>query len=183
MTSLHRSIVLVGLMGTGKTTIAKMLAAHFQVSCLDTDKLVELRAGKTVREIFSHDGEDVFRSLESDVMRECVQRKDHVVVAAAGGAVNLSSTRQVIQDVQKEGRVSVVWLHAPTEVLEKRTSRGAHRPLLDEDRRGTLERLAKERSPFYAEISDIVVDVSERSPESVVALIVEAMEHQMESET
>ncbi len=169
-------------MGTGKTTIAKMLATHFKVACLDTDKLVELRAGKTVREIFSHEGEDMFRSLESEVMRECVQRRDNVVVAAAGGAVNVLSTREVIQMAQQDGRVSVVWLHAPTEVLEKRTSRGAHRPLLDEDRRGTLDRLAKERSPFYAEISDIVVDVSERSPESVVALIVEAIEHQMESE-
>lgn len=169
-------------MGTGKTTIAKMLANHFAVECLDTDKLVELRARKNVRDIFSQDGEETFRDLESEVMLECVNRQVPAVVAAAGGAVNRASTREHIAHAQKRGTVAVVWLHASTDVLEKRTARGGHRPLLDTDRRGTLERLAAERSPFYSEISDIVVDVSERSPESVVALVVEAMEHQMENE-
>ena len=169
-------------MGTGKTTIAKLLASHFQVECLDTDKLVELRAGKTVRDIFSEDGEDAFRLLESEVMSKCVTRPKPAIIAAAGGAVNRQSTRDMIARAQENSLVSVVWLHASIDVLEKRTARGSHRPLLDEDRRGTLERLSAERSPFYSEISDIVVDVSDRSPESVVALIVEAVEHQMESE-
>ncbi|MFN5840106.1 MAG: shikimate kinase, partial [Acidimicrobiaceae bacterium] len=61
-----RIIVLVGLMGTGKTTIARGLAQHFGADCLDTDKLVELHAGRSVREIFASDGEDAFRTRESD---------------------------------------------------------------------------------------------------------------------
>jgi shikimate kinase len=67
------TIVLVGLMGTGKSTVARTLATHYGLECLDTDKLVEARAGKPVRQMFTEDGEDAFRDLESDVLSSCLR--------------------------------------------------------------------------------------------------------------
>ena len=74
-------------MGTGKSTVARTLATHFGLECLDTDKLVEARAGKPVRQIFADDGEDVFRDIESDVLAVCLRTPQGAVIAGAGGVV------------------------------------------------------------------------------------------------
>ena len=79
MTTGTETIVLVGLMGTGKTTIAKVLATRRGLECLDTDRMIESREGKSVRDIFSNDGEDAFRSLETAMLTECLQRPGGVV--------------------------------------------------------------------------------------------------------
>lgn len=168
-------IVLVGLMGTGKTTVARTLSDHYKADCLDTDKLVEQTAGLTVRDIFAKHGEEVFRSMESDVLAQCLRSPQHAVIAGAGGVVLRQENRDMLNHARNEGRAVVVWLHARPEVLVERTKKGGHRPLLDEDRAGTLERLTKERAPFYSEVADIVVDVSERSTDSVTSLIIEAI--------
>ena len=73
----------------------------------------------------------------------------------------------------------MAWLHASPEVLVDRTAKGSHRPLLDQDRAGTLRRLSEERAPFYSEVADIVVDVSDRSVESTVSLLVDAIEQSL----
>ncbi len=170
-----RIILLVGLMGTGKTTVARGLAGHFGADVLDTDKLVEQRSGMTVREIFDRDGEDSFRTVESDVLAECLRTPGRAVIAGAGGVVVRASNREAINAARATGDTTVVWLHASPEVLVARTEKGGHRPLLDADREGTLRRMAVERAPLYGEVADVVVDVSERSPESVIALVIEAL--------
>jgi shikimate kinase len=171
-----RIIVLVGLMGTGKTTIARGLAQHFGADCLDTDKLVESSAGKSVRDIFSHDGEDAFRTLESDVLAQCLRSPGPVVVAGAGGIVVREENRAMLNNARSDGDIAVVWLHARPEVLVARTVKGNHRPLLDNDREGTLRSMATERAPLYGEVADVVVDVSDRSAESVISLIIESID-------
>ncbi len=168
-------IVLVGLMGTGKTTVARSLADHYKSDCLDTDKLVEQSAGMSVRDIFSQQGEDAFRSMESDVLAQCLRSPQSTVVAGAGGVVLKKENRDLLHDARNTGRAIVVWLHARPDVLVERTKKGVHRPLLDNDRAGTLHRLTQERGPLYGEVADIVVDVSERSSESVTALIIDAI--------
>lgn len=169
------SILLVGLMGTGKSTVARQLSQKFGLDCLDTDRMIESRSNKTVREIFAESGEQSFRDLESEVLAECLERQIPCVIAGAGGIVVREANRDVINSCRSSGHVIVVWLHALPNVLVARTSKGAHRPLLDDDREGTLVRLANEREPLYASVSDIVVDVSERSVESTVNLLVEAI--------
>jgi shikimate kinase len=76
-------------MGTGKTTVARLLAEHRRVELLDTDKLIEARDGRSIREIFSESGETAFREIESEVLRECLARPGSPVIAGAGGVVVL----------------------------------------------------------------------------------------------
>jgi len=168
-------VVLIGLMGTGKSTVARTLADHFHSDCLDTDKLVEQSAGMSVRDIFSQHGEDGFRAIESDILAQCLRSPKPAIVAGAGGVVVRAENRKLLNDARQSGRALVVWLHARPDVLVERTKKGGHRPLLDGDRAGTLARLSEERAPLYGEVADIVVDVSERSSESVSALIIEAI--------
>ena len=173
--TIPRIIVLVGLMGTGKTTIARGLAHHFSADVLDTDKMVEQHARRSVRDIFARDGEETFRDIESAVLGECLRTPGNAVVAGAGGIVLRELNRDALNAARGSGDVAVVWLHARPEVLIARTAKGSHRPLLDGDREGTLRQMAEERAPLYSAVADVVVDVSERSPESVIALIIEAL--------
>ena len=159
MTTETETIVLVGLMGTGKTTVAKVLATRRGLECLDTDRMIESREGKSVRDIFSKDGEDAFRSLETAMLTECLQRPGGVVIAAAGGAVVREENRRVLDDARQHKGVIVV-----------------HRPLLDQDRQATLEKMSEERGPLYASVADIVIDVSDRDVDSIVGLLVEALD-------
>ncbi len=176
MTSNRLSIVLIGLMGTGKSTVARTLATHYGLDCLDTDKLVEARAGKSVRQIFADDGEPVFREIESDVLSECLRSPMGAVIAGAGGVVVSENNRSVLNAARADLGALVVWLHARPEVLAQRTVKGGHRPLLDDDREGTLIRLSAERAPLYSSVADIVIDVSDRSQESVCTLLIDAID-------
>ena len=176
MTHERLTIVLVGLMGTGKSTVARTLATHYGIECLDTDKLVEARAGKPVRQMFTEDGEDAFRDLESDVLSSCLRSPQGAVIAGAGGVVLRAENREMLNAARRDSGAIVVWLHAQPEVLSVRTAKGSHRPLLDDDREGTLVRMSQERTPLYSEVADIVVDVSDRSQESVCALLIDAID-------
>jgi len=138
--------------------------------------MIESREGKSVRDIFSNDGEDAFRILETSMLTECLQRPGGVVIAAAGGAVVREENRRVLDDARQHKGVIVVWLHARPEVLAQRTAKGVHRPLLDQDRQATLEKMSEERGPLYASVADIVIDVSDRDVDSIVGLLVEALD-------
>ena len=180
MTRSEPSIVLVGLMGTGKTTVARLLAEHRHVELLDTDKLIEARDGRTVREIFEKSGEAAFRELESEVLLECLSRPGSPIIAGAGGVVVREQNRAALDDARNAGTAVVVWLHARPEALAERTAKGVHRPLLDNDRVGTLTQMSEDRGPLYASVADIVIDVSDRSIESVVELLIDALDEQEE---
>lgn len=167
-------------MGTGKTTVARLLAVDRHVELLDTDKLIEARDGRSVREIFAESGEAPFRVLESEVLRECLSRPGSPIIAGAGGVVVSEQNRVMLNDARNAGIAVVVWLHARPEVLAERTAKGIHRPLLDNDRIGTLTQMSEDRGPLYASVADIVIDVSDRSIESVVDLLVTALDEQEE---
>ena len=163
-------------MGTGKSTVAWELAQHFRIPCLDTDKLVEQRVGRTVREIFNESGEPFFREVESEVLRECLHSPEGAVIAAAGGVVLSETNRQLLDKARAQRMITVVWLHALPEVLAARTAKGSHRPALDTDRLQVLQQMYTQREPMYKEVSDVVIDVSERSIESVTSLIIDAID-------
>ena len=147
--------VLVGLSGTGKTSVGRRIAALLNRPFIDTDEEIEERTGRTVRGIFAADGEPAFRELEAKVMADLLAAAEPCVIAAGGGAVVTGSTRKLLQQPD----VFVVWLTATPEFLASRTAKKAHRPLLDGDPVAALHRLADERAAWYEEVADVAFDV------------------------
>lgn len=161
-------IVLVGLMGSGKTTIGRRLARRLGRPFLDTDDMVEAETGRTVRDIFENDGEPTFRDLESRALAEALNRVEPSVIAGAGGVVLAAVNRELLR-----GGHRVVWLRPAIETLAGRVERrdrapSGHRPLLDLDPVGTLSDMERVRSPLYAEVATEIVDVESQSVDDLV---------------
>lgn len=148
-------VVLVGLSGSGKSSVGRRVAALLDRPFHDADDEIEQRAGRSVREIFAAEGEPAFRELEADVMGDLLRADEPSVIAAGGGAVVTDTTRKLL----KQPEVFVVWLTAAPEFLASRTRKKTHRPLLDDDPAGALARLLDERSAWYEEVADVRVDV------------------------
>jgi shikimate kinase len=164
-----RTIVLVGLMGAGKSKIGRRLAARLNVAFFDSDDEIEAAAGETIEEIFANRGERVFRDGERRVIARLLARPVHVL-ATGGGAFMDAATRRVI------GRNGVsLWLRADLDVLVSRVSRRNNRPLLKSgDTRAILSELIAERYPVYGE-ANAVVDSGEGSPELTVNRAIAAL--------
>lgn len=164
-TEIPRTIVLVGLMGAGKTCIGKRLAARLGIDFVDADTEIEKAAGMSVSEIFEVHGESGFRQGERRVIARLLRRPPHVL-ATGGGAFMNAETRKLIQQ-----RTISVWLRADLDLLVRRTSRRNHRPLLrGKDHRQVLSRLIDERYPVYAE-ADVVVDSADGPPEAMAETV------------
>ncbi|MGF1639582.1 MAG: shikimate kinase [Rhodospirillales bacterium] len=164
-----RSIVLVGLMGAGKTKVGRLLARRWRLPFADSDEVIVEAAGCSVEEIFARFGEAAFRDAERRTVSRLLggERK---VIATGGGAFLDPQTRARIRE-----RAIAVWLRADLNVLVERTSRRGGRPLLKAgDARSTLERLMTERCPIYAE-ADVVVDSGPCPPNVTVQRLVEAL--------
>jgi shikimate kinase len=165
-------VVLVGLMGSGKTTVGRRLARQLDRDFVDADVALEETAGRSIAAIFADDGEAAFREIECDVLSSLLDRPEPVVVAAGGGAVVAEANRTRLADPS----VTVVWLDASPAFLASRAQAKAHRPLLASgDPRETFVRLHAERAPLYAEVADLVVDVepfhrSEERPKQALAV-------------
>lgn len=167
---LPRSIVLVGLMGAGKSCIGKRLAARIDVPFVDADSEIEQAAGLSVAEIFAKYGEPYFRDGERRVMARLLQGSP-CIISAGGGAFMDDETRALI----KTSGVSV-WLRADLETLVARTKGRTHRPLLNTgDPREKLAELMRIRQPVYAE-ADITVDTGIDNPNVTCARVLDALE-------
>lgn len=152
MGQLTRTIALVGMMGAGKSSIGRRLAARMNVTFHDADSEIEHAAGRPIPEIFQHYGEAAFRDCERKVISRLLDEPPHVL-ATGGGAFMAAETRCRV----KEKAVSI-WLKAPVDVLMARVKRKDNRPLLkNADPHETLERLLREREPAYSE-ADIHFD-------------------------
>jgi len=172
-----KSIVLVGLMGAGKTCIGSRLAERLSMPFVDADAEIEKAAGCAISDIFELYGEDAFRDGERRVISRLLT--DPVqVLATGGGAFMDESTRQRV----RESAISV-WLRADLDLLLSRTGRRNNRPLLkDGEQRDTLKRLMNERHPKYAE-ADIVVDSAREPPNVTVDRTIDALRTFLKSET
>ncbi len=169
MRKLDKTLVLVGMMGAGKTSVGRRLAGTLGVPFRDADVEIETAAGCTINDIFERFGESAFRSGERKVIARLLSDPPHVL-AAGGGAFIDEETRQRI----KEHAVSI-WLRAPLDLLIQRVLRKDTRPLLrNTDSRATLERLLREREPIYAQ-ADLVIESDEGPHDVVVKRIVAAL--------
>ncbi|MBU3688971.1 MAG: shikimate kinase [Acidimicrobiales bacterium mtb01] len=164
-------IVLIGLMGSGKTTVGRKLASVIGRRFVDTDEEVERRTGRTVREIFETDGEQAFRLIEHRALADTMATPEPLVVAAAGGAVLREDNRSLLG-----GPHRVVWLKAEPELLIERVGRRrGHRPLLDDDPDLKLRQLWSERDPIYRSLADDTIDVSDKTVDGLCSEIAELL--------
>lgn len=164
------NITLIGYRGTGKSTVARLLAGRLGWDWVDADACVEERANRTISEIFAAEGEQGFRDRESALINELTAR-DRIVIAAGGGAVLKSENRLAIR---QSG--FVVWLVASPQVIHQRITSdpaSAHRrpPLTHFDAIEEIHRLLVQREPLYRECADLVVDSEHQSPEQVAQQI------------
>jgi shikimate kinase len=164
-----RTVVLVGLMGAGKSSIGRRLAQRLGLPFIDADTEIEAAAGASIEEIFAQHGEAAFRDGERRVIARLLHGPTQVL-ATGGGAFMDPSTRALIRD-----RAVSLWLRAELAVLLARVGRRGNRPLLKAgDPRAVLERLIAERHPVYAE-ADITVDTLDGPPEATLERVLAAL--------
>jgi shikimate kinase len=162
-----RSVFLVGYRGTGKSTVARLLAHHLGWPWVDADDVLERRAGLSVRQVFEAEGEAGFRRRESAVLGELCGLSRHVI--ATGGGVVLSATNR--QRLKDAGRV--VWLGADPLTIRRRLeadrTTAERRPALTVGGLAEIKELLRAREPLYRAVADLTVDTSGRTPEEVAA--------------
>lgn len=169
-TPLDRTVVLVGLMGAGKSCIGRRLASRLQVPFVDADVEIERAAGCEIAEIFARYGEAYFRDGERRVMARLLDGTPSVL-AAGGGAFIDPNTRALIR-----ARGVSVWLKADLDTLSRRTHGRTHRPLLNTgDPRATLAQLIDQRYPIYAE-ADITIETGADNPGATCTRVLAALD-------
>ncbi len=159
-------LILVGMMGAGKTTVGRLLADRLGWRFLDSDAQIMEDTGHTVPELFTERGEAAFRAEEERVLVEALSGDEPVVVSAAGGVVLSPANRELLA---RSG--TVVWLRADPMVLARRVGDGSGRPLLDDDPASALVALYEERRPLYDSAASLAVDVDNLTPDQVVERI------------
>ena len=165
-----KNIVLVGFMGTGKTTIATALANRLKMRYVSTDDMIEKYEKRTINEIFTDSGEEYFRDVESGVVKEA-SGMENVVIDAGGGAVLREKN---MANFKSNG--IVICLTADEETVMSRTKKYKHRPLLNvEDPKRKIRELLKKREPFYAK-ADHCIDTGKLTVKQVVEEIVKISE-------
>ncbi len=148
-------------MGTGKSSVGQMIAAHLHFTFLDTDHVIEARAGKTITQIFTQDGEPAFRDWERRIVQELIQRKK-TVISTGGG---LPTNQENLASLKSHALVVCLW--ASPEKIWDRVRNQSHRPLLnDPDPLAKIRTLLAAREPFYRQ-ADVLVNTEMRSVREV----------------
>jgi shikimate kinase len=161
------NIALCGMMGCGKSTVAKVLARKYGLKTADTDKIIVERYGE-INKIFAEHGEEYFRDIETQVTKEVAQSNDNTVISLGGGCV----LRQCNVDYLK-ATGKIIFLKANLESLVKRVGKDTSRPLLKGGAREKLASLIVTRTPIYEGVADYIIDTDNLSPNQVAAKIME----------
>jgi shikimate kinase len=161
-------IVLVGMMGAGKTTVGRLLARRLLRPYVDTDVLIVDTVGQSVAEIFERSGEPAFRAAETTALEQTLVRTEPVVVAAGGGAVLAVRNQELMRDY-----ATIVWLRASVRTVLSRVGSGEGRPILAGGTRERVLQLVETRGPLYDALAHHVVDVDRVTPMQVTQRIVD----------
>jgi len=168
-------IILIGPMGSGKSTIGRLLAARLACPCVDLDAEIVKQAGKTIPQIFAEDGEPAFRSLESELLRDFCIHDDEKKILATGGGVILDPLNRAC--IKQTG--VVVWLDASPEVLARRISGDRNRPLLSGvDPLVRAKELDLQRRAYYESCADVRMDTSVMRSSKAMHMIVQYLKEQ-----
>ncbi len=170
------NIFLVGLMGSGKTTIGRSLAKKLNLRFVDADQEIESRTGASIPLIFEIEGEASFRQREADVIRDLTAQQG-IVLATGGGAVLNENSRRLLRE-----RGTVIYLRASVASIIQRTSHDKNRPLLQTaDPKAKIEALSRERAPLYQEVAHIIIETGRPNVHSVVQNILSQLQSKPET--
>jgi shikimate kinase len=165
-----RNLILVGFMGSGKSSVGREIAHRCELRFLDTDSVIRQKYGKSIPEIFASHGETVFREEEHQILLR-LRGAQHMVLATGGGIVLQRQNRLILRSLG-----AVVWLTADEEVIWERVSRKQNRPLLQtDDPRSTIRSLMATRYPLYRETADVTVETSGLTHQEVANRIILAL--------
>jgi len=171
-----QNIILIGPMGAGKTSVGKQLARTLDLTFFDSDHEIEKRTGVTIPTIFDIEGEAGFREREHSALMDLLQM-ENVVLATGGGAVLRPDNRQALE---KGGLV--VYLHAPVDMLYKRTHRDRNRPLLQtKDPKAKIRELIESRDPLYRQTAALIVDTNGLTVRQVVKKILDHLKNKSQT--
>jgi shikimate kinase len=162
-----RHLVLVGLMGVGKSTVGRVLAHRLGRKLADSDERIEALTGRTVKQILAEEGVGALRRHEATALFDALDDPEPRVIAAAAGVVLDPNQRRRLRRIVDAGGAYIVWLSGDPVVLARRTADRGHRPWLDDDPVGTLTRMHAEREHLYRGVADQEVGVDGLSPDEV----------------
>ena len=163
-----RNLILIGFMGSGKTSVGLKLSYRLKMAVEDTDKLIERRAGRSIRDIFASDGESYFRRKETQLLRELTKKKQSTRIYSVGGGTPVNPENRPL--LKQLG--TVIWLRIRPETVYARLEGDVTRPLLQcEDPLGRIRELMDERREAYAACADITVDVDGLEMEKILGRI------------
>ena len=173
METTSKNIVLVGPMGSGKTTVGRRLAHELNQDFFDTDHEIIDKTGVTIDHIFDIEGEEGFRERESKILKNLCQMSN-IILATGGGIVILPKNRKILRNTGL-----VVYLSSSVDQLLMRTSKSKTRPLLENsaDRRKTITELVEARDVYYREVASIVLDTTGKKLHEVVNIIIRETEN------
>ena len=164
------SIILIGFMGSGKTTFGRWLERHHEMKLVDTDEYIVEREQRTINDIFASEGEEYFRGLETEALRELSDKNEGDMVISVGGGLPL---RDVNGELLHELGM-VIYLRAKTETLEKRLAHDKTRPLLaGGNLHDGIEELMRQRSGIYEQRADLIIDTDDLTFEKMYERIKE----------
>jgi shikimate kinase len=163
-------VILIGPMGSGKTTIGELLATQWNIPFRDTDHVIEELSGKSVSDIFLEDGEDEFRILEKKVLRQELL-SDETVLALGGGAPISIDAQSALRAIASP----VIYLDISLSTVAPRIGFNRDRPLLLHNPRGQWQTLMEARRPIYEAIADTIIDVNDKSESEIVSQILEVV--------
>ncbi|OGC13571.1 hypothetical protein A3J90_06790 [candidate division WOR-1 bacterium RIFOXYC2_FULL_37_10] len=163
------NVVLIGFMGTGKSTVGKKIAERLGFSYIDTDEVIEKTEKKKISEIFNEYGEKYFRDLETEVIKT-LQDYDHFIIATGGGMVLRDENVKMLKALGP-----LVLLYTNPDVIFERIKSVQNRPLIEEDKLDKIKEILKQRDPIYSKVADFKVDTSLLAIDEVVDIILKEL--------
>ena len=174
-------VVLIGLMGTGKSTVGRVLAKELDRDFVDTDAAIERDTQKDIAHIFAEEGEEFFRSQEVIKLAELLSEDRPLVISTGGGILESEKCRTLLAEKKSEGLL-VVWLQASVDTMLERTARSQNRPLLAQAsgkgaREDVLKSLMTRRNPWYKAAADMEISTDTMSIQRIVRTVMSTINH------
>ena len=161
------NIILIGFMGCGKSSVGVKLSYYLRRTMIDTDKWIEQKQKKTISEIFAESGEETFREMETECLKELIKTADRQIISVGGGLPIREENHALLKEL---GRV--FYLQVTPETVYERVKHDTGRPLLQvEDPMERIRNLMAQRAPVYEACADVILDVSDKSFEEILEII------------